>query len=251
MGRALHAEARKLWTVRTTWVLTALGLGLIALAAGGYVFGDPVDAPVGSALRTATALDQIGANAVFALVVGLVIGTTEYRHTTIGRSLQLTPRRTGLLTAKLVTGAGYALLFALAAGMGVVGLLLVRAVGSDGGGLAWGGAIATAAWRNALAVVLLGVLGTAFGLLVRSQVVAITVALVWVFLVENLAAAVSYEVARWLPLQALNALFLAGEDVGAPGSVTPLPPWAGVGVVLVYVAVATTLAGVLLTRRDV
>jgi ABC-2 type transport system permease protein len=249
--RALAAEARKLWTVRTTWILTLLGLGLVGLATSGYVFGDPIDAPVGSAVRTATAVDQLGANAVFVLVVGLVIGTTEYRHATIGRSLQLTPHRVRLLTAKLLAAAGYALAFAVAA-IAVVALLLVLRSVTDGA--PWPGvdsAVATSLWRNALAVVLLSLLGAAVGSLVRSQVIAITLALVWMFLVENLAAAVAFDVARWLPLQALNALFLAGQDQGGPGTVTPLPPWLGVTVVLAYVTVATASAAVLLTRRDV
>jgi ABC-2 type transport system permease protein len=251
MTRLLDTELRKLSTVRTTWALTAIGLAVVALSTSSYIFGDPIDAPTGSAQRTATAIDLIGTNTMLVLVVGVLVMTTEFRHVTIGHTLQLTPSRTRVLTAKLAAGGVYAAGF-FAVSVALVGGLVLLAAGLDGVPLAVGGAIATALWHNLVAMVLTGLLGVAVGALLRSQVVAITASLAWMFLVENLAAAIDYDIGRWFPFQALNAMFITQDALGTdPGSVLPLAPALGLGVFVGYVLLATTGAGVLMTRRDI
>ncbi len=96
-------------------------------------------------------------------------------------------------------------------------------------------------------------LGVAFGALVRAQVVAIVVALVWIFVVENLFAALLPDVGRWMPFQALNGLFIPEAAMGQmpDGAFVPL---AGVTALLVFSAwvVAFGAAAVVLMRtRDV
>lgn len=251
MTRLVATELRKIVTLRTTWVLTAIGLALVAMSASSYVFGEAIDAPAGSARRTATAIDLIGTNTMLVLVVGVLITTTEFRHATIGHTLQITPSRTRVLTAKLTAGGAYACGFFAASVTVVAGLLLV-ATSVDGVRLAVAGEITAALWRNLVAMVLTGVLGVAVGAFVRSQVVAITASLAWMFLVENLAAAIDYRIGRWFPFQALNAIFVSPDAVAEdPGSVLPLAPALGLAVFLGYVLLATVGAGVLMTRRDV
>jgi ABC-2 type transport system permease protein len=251
MTRLVGTELRKLTTVRTTWTLTAIGLAVVVMSTSSYVFGDAIDAPAGSAQRTATAIDLIGTNTMLVLVVGVLVVTTEFRHATIGRTLQLTPSRTRVLTAKLAVGGVYASGFFAASVLLVAGLVLLAA-SRDGVHLVAGGDIATALWHNLVAMVLTGLLGVAVGALLRSQVVAITASLTWMFLVENLAAATDYRIARWLPFQALNAIFISRDALADdPGSVVPLAPSLGLAVFLGYVALATAAAGVLMTRRDI
>jgi ABC-2 type transport system permease protein len=249
----LAAEVRKLWTVRTTWVLTLLGLGLVALTTGTLVFSTLVVGPfTGAESQVAAAVDQIGSNAIFVLVVALLAMTTEFRHGTIGRTLQLTPSRSAVLTSKLGVGVVYAFAF-FAVSLVVVAVLLLLGTVTEGASLEVGGLVGRAVWQGLVGLALNAMLGVAVGALIRSQVVAITLVLVWLFVVENLFAALWPGLGRWLPFQALNALFLS-EDVltNAPeGMATPLEPSVALAVFLAYVFVATVTAGSLLRVRDV
>lgn len=251
--RLLAAELRKWWTVRTTWVLTLLGWALVALTTAAGLFSELAGTPfTGSDPEVAQAVGQIGANAMIVLVVALLAMTTEFRHGTIGRTFQITPSRTRVLAAKLTAGVVYALAFFLTS-LVVVAALVLLAAAVHGGGVAVGGETATALWQGPLGLALNAVLGVAVGALIRSQVVAITLTLVWLFIVENLVTALRPAVGRWLPFQALNALFLPQEALQAApeGAVLPLAPASALAAFLAYVAVATAAAAVLLRTRDV
>jgi hypothetical protein len=247
----LAAELRKLWTVRTTWVLSLIGLGLVALTTSTLLFGDAALRAGGRVDQTTAAVEQLGNNFVLVLVVGLLIMTTEFRHATIGRTLQLEPSRTRVLVAKLSAGAVYATAFFLAALLLVAGLLALASALGDAR-LGVGASVGRAVWQGWVGMLLTGLLGVAAGALLRSQVVAITSSLLWLLVVENLAAALRPGLGRWLPFQALGALFLSPDArVAPPGIVGPLAPGVALAVFLGYVVAATALAGLLLTRRDV
>jgi ABC-2 type transport system permease protein len=249
----LAAEVRKLWTVRTTWILTLLGLGLVALTTGTLVFSTMVVGPfTGAESQVAAAVDQIGSNAIFVLVVALLAMTTEFRHGTIGRTLQLSPSRSAVLTSKLGVGVVYAVAFFAVSLVIVAGLLLLGTVTQDAS-LRVGDLVGRSVWQGLVGLSLNAVLGVAVGALIRSQVVALTLVLVWLFVVENLFSALWPAIGRWLPFQALNALFLS-EDVlaGVPeGMAAPLEPTVALVVFLGYVLAATVTAGILLRVRDV
>ena len=249
----LAAEVRKLRTVRTTWILTAVGLVLVALTTGALVFSDLIVGPfTGSSAHVAAAIDQIGSNAIIVLVVALLAMTTEFRHGTIGRTLQLTPSRTRVLASKLSIGVIYAVAFFVAS-LVVVAVMLAVATVTQDVSLQFGGEVGTALWQGLVGLSLNGIFGVAVGALIRSQVVAITLLLVWLFVVENLVAALWPEIARWLPFQALNALFLSDEVLAnvPEGMATPLEPTLALAVFLAYVVVAATTAGTLMRVRDV
>jgi ABC-2 type transport system permease protein len=252
----LTAELRKLTTVRTTWILTALGVALIVLSVATFTLGELMGAPfdpfTGSSSDVADAIDQIGSNSLIVLVVALLAITTEFRHGTIGRSLQLTPSRTRVLVAKLAAGVLYSVVFFLV-GLLIVAPMVALAATINDVGVSFGPEVADALWQGPLGLALTAMLGVAVGALLRSQVVAITLSLVWLFLVENLVNAIWPEIARWLPFQALNAIFLPEDAVAmAPeGMVTPLEPVVALSVFLAYVVVATAVAALLLRTRDV
>jgi ABC-2 type transport system permease protein len=249
----LAAEVRKLWTVRTTWVLTGVGLALVALTTGTLLFSDMVVGPfTGSSAQLAAAVDQVGNNTFIVLVVALLAMTTEFRHGTIGRTLQLDPSRTRVLAAKLTVGVVYAVAFFVASLLVVAGMVLLASVTQDVS-LQFGGEVGRSLWQGLVGLALNGVFGVAIGALLRSQVLAITLLLVWLFVVENLVAQLWPDIARWLPFQALNALFLSEELRGAipDGMLAPLDPALALLVFLAYVLVATVTAGTLMRVRDV
>jgi hypothetical protein len=76
---------------------------------------------------------------------------------------------------------------------------------------------------------------------------------VWLCVVENLVTALRPEIGRWLPLQAVNSLFIPGDPLAATpdGTVLPLEPALVLTAFLGYAAAATVAAVVLLRRGRV
>jgi len=249
MNGLVCAEFRKLTTVRTTWIITAVGLFLVALTAGLFLFQEDLTGPfTGTDGELAALVDQIGGNSVIVLVIALLVMTTEFRHGTIGRTLQVTPSRTTVLTAKLLIGVIYGLLFFLA-GLVVVVVLVVIS-GED---VSLGEQTAASLWQGPVGLGLTAMFGVAVGALVRNQVVAITVTLVYVFVGETIFNQFFPEIARWLPFQALNAVFLSDEAMAnmPEGMLSPLDPPVGLIVFVGYVTVFAAAAIVLMRKRDV
>ena len=243
------AETRKLTTVWTTAIITLVGLVLVLFGAGFFVFESEFSGEfLGTDAQVAAAVDQIGGMSVIALIVGLLSVTTEFRHGTIGRTLQLTPGRTRVLLTKMLVGAGYGVVFFVLGLVAVGGVLLVSGVALEPGE-----ETITALWQGPVGLALMAVFGVAVGALLRSQVVAVALMLIHVFILESLLLQFLPAVGRWLPFQALNAMFLSEEvsaGIGA-GMPAPLDPLVGLVTFLAYCTVAATAAIVLLRVRDV
>jgi hypothetical protein len=89
----VRTEFMKLRTTRWPWILTLLALALTALLGLQPVFkagrsGAPSIGTVGAELGV---LDAIGRGALIALVMGVLIMTTEFRHQTVSASLLQSP----------------------------------------------------------------------------------------------------------------------------------------------------------------
>jgi hypothetical protein len=251
----LRSELRKLTTGRTILVLTVVGLGLVAVSASFGLFATDLVGPfTGSQRQVAEAIGSLGGNTVIVLIVGILSVTTEFRHGTIGRTLQLEPSRTRVLGAKLIAAVGFTALALV-----VVAALVAVAASGAGVSPEWGPEATRALWQAPVGFALNAMLGVAVGALLRSQVIAITVTLVWLFVVESLAVFLLPTVGRFLPFQALAALFADGTadiviDGGRGGmgfGIELLDPGLGLVVFLGYVVVACVAAGVHLTRGDV
>jgi ABC-2 type transport system permease protein len=250
---ALRGELRKLWTVRTTWIITALGWGLVALTTATALFTTLITERFGGTdAEVAAAVEQLGSTAIIVLIVALLAMTTEFRHGTIGRTLQIVPSRTRVLLAKLGAGAAYALTYFVTS-LAIVGVLLGLASVVYGVSLSVGTLTVAALWQAPVALLLNAVLGVAVGALLRSQVVAITVALLWFFVAENIIATLLPAAGRWLPFQALNSLFIGEEarQAALDAGVALLSTPAALSLFLAYVAAASIAAVTLMRTRDV
>jgi ABC-2 type transport system permease protein len=259
MMHLVHSELRKLTTGRTVAVLTILGLLLVVASASFGLFATDLVGPfIGTERQVADAVGSLGGNVVMVLIVGVLSVTTEFRHGTLGRTLQLEPSRTRVLVAKLFAAVTYALAFYMLA-LTVVGVMLLVAAASNDVALTWGPLVARGLRQGPVGFALNAMLGVAIGALLRSQVIAITVTLVWLFIVESLVGLLSPGAARFLPFQALAALFLEPDlalvvDGGGGGfsfATQALDPPLALAMFLAYVTVACAAAGVHLTRGDV
>jgi len=183
MTRLLDSELLKLRTTRTFYALIAAAIALIvaisvlATALGSFkTTTDPGRSVLGVA----------GLAPLFALVIGVLGITTEFRHGTITPSLLVEPVRTRLLAAKLAAQLIAGLLlglvcFGVCAGI-VAGVLSSRGIPT---------AMSTGDWIAAvvggtIATMLYAALGLGVGAILRNQVGAIVVVLAWVFVIENL-----------------------------------------------------------------
>jgi ABC-2 type transport system permease protein len=248
----ITSEIRKLRTVRTTWVLTIMGWALVALGSAVTMFQERLVGPFnGTDGEIAAVIHQIGASSIIVLIVAILAVTTEFRHGTIGRTLQLTPSRTRVLTAKMITAAMYAIGFFVTSLLVAGALLLIAQVVKDVS-LDPGSATLVSLWQGPVALALTALLGVAVGALLRSQVVTISATFIWLFIAENLVAGLAPSVGRWMPFQVLNAVFLSSDAAGdRPGGVVPLEPGVALITFLAYVVVTTAVAGALLRTRDV
>jgi ABC-2 type transport system permease protein len=181
--RLLSSELLKLRTTRTFYALIGSAVALIVIIA---VLG----AALGKFTNTATPgralLAVAGLAPLFALVIGVIGLTTEFRHGTITPSLLVEPVRTRLMAAKLAA----TLIVGLALGVVCYGVCagLVSVILS-GRGIASG--MSTSDWVDgviggALATMLYAALGLGVGAVLRNQVGAIVVVLAWVFVIESL-----------------------------------------------------------------
>lgn len=246
MIASIAAEVAKLRTVLTPWLLLAGALAFTALAVGGTIAAAAdlgVDLESQEGMRSLLGGGASGGGAL-AMIVGILMVASEFRHGTITATLLGEPRRPRVVLAKLVAAA----LAGVVIGVATVVLTLAIALpwlAAEGVEVALSD---RAVWLPLLGgmatTVLYAVLGAGIGALVPNQVAAVSVAVLLVFVVEPLIVTFLPRVGRWLPGGAASAL----SDAALPGL---LPMWGGALVLTAY-AVAAAVAGArLLTGRDI
>jgi hypothetical protein len=247
MTRLVHSELLKLRTTRTARVLLTLAAaGTAALVAIVLLLaGRPGQPALGPDALRLLVLVPAQPLTLAALVLGVLGMAGELRHGTATSTFLVTPKRGRVVAAKLAAAAvtGLAMAAASSAAVLAVGLPWLRAKGievaiADPG-------VATRVAGLAVAVALYAVLGTGLGALLRNQVAAVVVGLLWWTQgVERVLTGILHQpgLERWLPKGAASALT-------APGDGT-LPMWAGALVFAAYGLGLALLGGRLVARRD-
>jgi ABC-2 type transport system permease protein len=250
MSDLIRAELLKLRTTRTFWwsVVAALAFvpGSIALAmqmAGQAGSPTPV---LDSSEGVRNVMSAAASGAQILLVIGILIMAGEFRHNTASSTFLISPDR------KRVVGAKLAAASLVGVGVTVAASVLTLAIA-----LPWLAAkhIDISLLSGDVAVPLLGALaatalyplvGVGVGTLLRNQTVAVTVALVWVLVVEGVLVGFAPAVGRWLPGGAGSAL--TGVATANGGL---LPMW-GAALLLAGYGLAFAAASTrLIMRRDI
>ncbi|MER6829083.1 ABC transporter permease [Streptosporangium sp. NPDC000563] len=244
MNGLIRAELLKARASRTTWILAALAPPLCVAWAGLMVFlmglegGMPLDAQI----------ENVYSMAQQAYVVTLLLGVLgmagENRHQTITWQFLVTPGRSRVVTAKLAAYGIVGLLVATVSALVtlVAGLVTLTLAGHP----AWSPGVPAVLLGSALGVALYGLLGVALGALIRNQVAAVAVALVWFMYADYLLVSFLPDLGRWLPTGAARALSGMPLRTGEL-----LPAWAGGMLFAGYVAVIVLAARALTLRRDI
>ncbi|MET0789098.1 MAG: ABC transporter permease [Cellulomonas sp.] len=269
MRTALVTEYRKLVTTRLWWILllamvvymaflsAVLGWGI---SQGGGMAGttggaDDVVLEPDAVVRAVYTI-AVTFGYVFPLVVGALSVASEFRHQTITPTLLAEPRRTLLLSAKLVAAAVLGLVY------GLVGTL--AAVGAGAGVLTLLGKPTflgdASTWRtialSALALALWAVVGVGFGSVLTNQVAVIVVVLAFTQFVEPVLRFV-LSLTSWGPGIAAYLPGAAGEAVSGgsfyseTGVGTLLEWWQGALVLLAYGVGLAAIGRVTTFRRDI
>jgi ABC-2 type transport system permease protein len=244
----VRSELLKVRTTRGWWAYVAV----IVLLAGIFVAGDigsTEDANRGTVDFQLGLVDVAGVAALLAIILGITIVTTEFRHGTITPAFLTTPHREWVLASNTVATAVVSLLFAVLA-FAVVAAVAVPWLSLVDAELHFGESeVLTRAAKAVLLVVLWGLLGVAIGAVVHSQVAALVGTLVWIFLAETLLLGLFGlldidGVAAYLPFRALDA-------ADGTGGADLLSYWPGVAVSLGWIAGLGALGLARTLRRDI
>lgn len=252
----LTSEWRKVATTKTLWILTLASLAWSALNVALLVLVIPTSSPdldgldplMDSGYVMAILAAAAGAS-IFVLILGVIGMTGEYRHMTITSTLLATPRRGRILLGKGLTYAVLGAAVAIANVITVVALTLLALAGKDHASIE-PGMVGSVVLGVSLGLALFAILGVSVGALVKNQVAAIVVALIWMLLVEPLVGLLIDGSSKWLPGGALNAAMNVTTSADL-SSTDVLPVWGGAVLLLAYAVVFATVASLTTVRRDI
>lgn len=183
---------------------------------------------------------------VLAVVAGSLMFTSEVQHGTIAAAITAQPARWVIVAAKTAIAAGFGL------AMGVAGMI-AGVTGGLLGGLDAGdtsGMPATVAWGLMLTTVA-AVFGLAIGMIVRHSSAAISMTLVWTFVIENLFRSFAPPtVYRYLPFNAANGLLSIPTTSDPEALAVAFTRVQDALLFSSYTVAALTIGTVLLYRRD-
>jgi ABC-type transport system involved in multi-copper enzyme maturation permease subunit len=210
---AIRSEWIKLRTTRATVLFIFFAIAApVVLSALIAIFGN-FDTATGNDTFTATVLGPCYLTTFFAGIVGILGIGQEYRHNTIRVTFTSEPKRSKVLTAKLVVSTLFGVL------IGLIALLLCFAVSKpilDSRDVAMGFHNPSENVAGFVGqVVLCGlftVLGFGLCAAVRQPAIAIPVIFVVPIVVEPIIAGFWNDGLKWLPFQAGLRIALTGEQ---------------------------------------
>ena len=252
MNALIRSELLKLRTARSFIVLTCLGAGLTAVISilSGFLtdFSDP-----GNTRPAVDAISNASFVLLFALMLGILLITSEYRHGSIASTLLVEPDRRRLLLAKLLAAAiAGAAIGLVAAALDLVieaAILPTRDLSLHVGGKELFRLLAGMTAGGGL----MAALGVGIGALVRRQTAAIVGFLVFLLVIESFLTGLvldSGEV-RFTLSAAMAQVTDTTETAGINNLDHPLGQVSGGLVLLAWVAVFGAVGALVIQARDV
>ena len=253
MTGLLRAEVRKLRSTQV-WVWLLIGsLAWTALFVVVTFLTDGIEGNPSPRLFTPEGqrnlFASVSAAFVFACVLGIIGITAEYRHLTVTPSYLTTPKRWRVIAAKLLTYLAVGLAYAVACAVLVIAMAVPWLAAKD---------IDFSLTSNRVPLVLLaamavmaiyGIVGVGVGALIRNQIAAVVVTLVYLFAIEGLLSSLPWvrdHLYKYLPGGAAQGV----SQVTSTNN-TFLEPWQGGLLLAAYGIGFALLASWLTIRRDV
>ena len=215
MTALVRSELLKIRTTRSWWAY----LIVIVLLTGIGTAGSIGSAEIADRSTLSFQLDLVstaGLSVLMAIILGITIITTEFRHGTVTPTFLAEPRRERVILSKAIAAVLVAIGFALLA-LVVVAVVAIPWLTIVDAEVLRDTELLTRAGEQILSAVLWALMGVAIGTAVHSQVAALVGTLVWIFLVENLLVGLlglvdADGVAEYLPFHALDAADGTGAD---------------------------------------
>lgn len=244
MRQALKAEVRKLFTVRSTYILIGISLVMIMLLAG-YV--DGVRTATGNLTNPELLMSEsrsaVALVGLLMAIAGMLLVGHEYRYNTIMYTLTSANKRLKPLASKVIVITVFSVLMGLfitffSPFCTIIGLKL--------GGhhlVAQHFYFVSIIWRCVFCVWGYAMYGLILATLIRSQIGAIVTYLLIPIIAENILGALLKEHVRFLPFTGL-------QSVVSPGIVHGATSGAGAVVASTYIVVGFAVSAFLFVRRD-
>ena len=243
--RLLGAELLKIRTAPRT----LLGILLAELAIVAIATASTIDSALNSkappgfesgALRNVERdlIGGVGSSLLFALILGVLIITWEYRHGTITQTFLVTPIRERVIGVKVLAAA----LVGAALVLPALVLMLVIAEIWVGDRIHFDGHDVGLMGRTFLAAAIVAVLGMEIGASTARQLGAILVAFAWTAFAEP-ALSIWHVLRPYLPIRAIDSV------LGSSGASDSFGR--GLATTVVYMAALGLLAVFLTRRRDI
>lgn len=250
MIRLVHAEFVKL---RSTQVWFWLLLAAAALAALSIVAGIAGASPP---IRTRHDVQELFLASALAYVAVFVLGvlgiTTEFRYKTITSTVLTTPSRWTVVGAKMIA---YAL---VGAAYSVICLAIQLAIAlpwlaADGVTIDAGNTLPRVLGSVFLVVSLYGLIGIGVGALIKNQIVAVSVGVIWVLILTGLLTLIPgvRAVYPYTSNGGAAAMLALNHDDRVINNVTVLPWWGGLLVMIAWAAIPAIIGASLSMTRDI
>jgi ABC-2 type transport system permease protein len=245
MKSTLKAEFSKVITVRSTYFLVAASFALLFLFAF-YIEGFKAapESLLDPNKLTGEVVGAVSTVTFFAVLVGILLVTHEYRYNTISYTLTNTNRRSKVLLAKIIVVSIFALLFTTVIGV-LSPLLTLLGISMNGGELATQQIYyADIIWRALFFGWGYAMLGLIVSIIVRNQIAVITIIFIGFGTVESLIGILLKDNVVYLPFNSLNAVLgnsMSGGEVKVVRSAV---------VYLAYLVVGWVIAWYLFIKRD-
>ncbi|HZC72653.1 MAG TPA: ABC transporter permease [Jatrophihabitans sp.] len=250
MLRLVHAEFAKL---RTTQVWFWLLMGTVAVS----VLLVVAQIAPHDGVRTESDVPNLFASSSTAYIVVFVLGvlgvTTEFRYQTITPTVLQTPSRWSVVAAKMITYAIVGALYAVVA-VGVQLAVAVPWLNSKDIGVDFGnGHVRHAVIAVFGVLAIFGIVGLGVGALLRNQIVAVVVGIVFLLVIENvlLAIPVVKKAYPYMPGGAADSMLYTTGDRSPVDGVHYLSTWAGVVVLLLWAFVPAIVGAAFSMNRDI
>jgi hypothetical protein len=251
MIRLVRAEFLKLRSTQVWfWMLVAtVAIGAL-LAVGNIAPSDGIRSPEKVPDLFAAFASSPGYVVLFTL--GALGVTTEFRYQTITPTVLQTPSRWSIVTAKMITYAIVGIVYAVAALLAetAVGVPWLNAKNID---IRWSdGHVQHAIIGTFGVLALFGIVGLGVGALLRNQIVAVVVGIVFLVLIENILLAIPGVKHAWpyTPNGGTQAILHTNGSDEANG-VHLLPTGGGVVVLLLWAFIPAIVGAAFSMNRDI
>jgi ABC-type transport system involved in multi-copper enzyme maturation permease subunit len=247
--RLVHAEFLKLRTTQVWFWLLVAAIAISALT----VIGPLASGNVHNGRDVAQMFGTAALAYVVLFVLGVLGVTTEFRYQTITPTVLQTPSRWAIVTAKMITYALVGIAYSIVCVLVQLAIALPwlsaknvdYSLGKDG--------IPHAVAGVFVVLALFGIVGLGVGALLRNQIVAVSVGVIFLLVLENVVGAIPgvRHIYPYMPGSAARSIADVTARSDDIGGVHLLPVAGGVIVLLLWAFVPAIVGAAFSMNRDI